>query len=495
METEFIAILKDGAAFRWPASRRSRWHMAHKLPRAGQYSRVAELIDRAQLAAQRAGNVALADVLAAAREICLACEQSRAEAEWHWQAYEKAIGRERELRPLLLNMLDLVVAETARDAVDGEEQLLTGVLAKLGKPEDSAEQAAESAGLWERVRHFILRESGPSAATEPLVAQVAEPATSAGAESETPAARSAKGVIECTPRAMTGASTPPKTVCASAALVAGRAGLTAVLPAVNVNKQEKSSAPSLLVYCLGAFRVYQDHQPVSSWPSSKGKSIFKYLVMHRGRPVHKEVLMELFWPCAEPDAARNSLNVAIYGLRQALRDARPNFHHVLFENDCYLFNPELKIWVDAEEFVDRVQAAQDFEKCGALDRAIQEYEAAQALYQGEFLEEDRYDDWLLADRQALKDAYVDLLDRLSRHYLYRGHYVACANACNKMLAVDACCENAHRRLMRCYSRQGQRYLALRQYYSCVEILREELDVPPMEETVALYHRIRNGESV
>ncbi len=495
METEFIATLRGGAAFRWPASRRDRWRMAGELLKAGQYERVVELIEEAQLAAQRAGNTTLADILAAAREICLACEQCRAEAQWHWQAHEGAIGRERELRPLLLNMLDLVVAETVRDTVDREEQLLTGMPAKPGEPERGAGQAAESAGLWERVRHFILHESGPSAATEPLVAHLTGPATKAGAESEAPAARSAKGVIERTPRAMTGAGTPPKTVCASAALVAGRADLTVVLPAVHVKKQEKSSAPSLLIYCLGAFRVYQDEQPVDLWPSTKGKSIFKYLVMHRGRPVHKEVLMELFWPCAEPAAARNSLNVAIYGLRQALRDARPNFHHVLFENDCYLLNPELEIWVDAEEFMERVQAAQEFEKCGALDRAIQEYEAAQALYQGEFLAEDRYDDWLLADRQALKDAYVDLLDRLSRQYLDRGNYVACANACNKMLAVDACCENAHRRLMRCYSRQGQRYLALRQYYSCVEILREELDVPPIEETVALYHRIRNGESV
>jgi DNA-binding SARP family transcriptional activator len=49
--------------------------------------------------------------------------------------------------------------------------------------------------------------------------------------------------------------------------------------------------------------------------------------------------------------------------------------------------------------------------------------------------------------------------------------------------------------MRCYSRQGQPYLALRQYHLCMETLQKELDVPPMDETLALYQRIRAGEVV
>ena len=65
--------------------------------------------------------------------------------------------------------------------------------------------------------------------------------------------------------------------------------------------------------------------------------------------------------------------------------------------------------------------------------------------------------------------------------------------CNEMLAEDDCREDAHRRLMRCYSRQGQRNLALRQYHLCAETLARVLDVSPMQETVALYNDIRNQE--
>jgi DNA-binding SARP family transcriptional activator len=49
--------------------------------------------------------------------------------------------------------------------------------------------------------------------------------------------------------------------------------------------------------------------------------------------------------------------------------------------------------------------------------------------------------------------------------------------------------------MRSFSRQGQRNLALRQYHTCVEALTQVLDVSPMEETLALYHCIRRGETV
>jgi hypothetical protein len=47
--------------------------------------------------------------------------------------------------------------------------------------------------------------------------------------------------------------------------------------------------------------------------------------------------------------------------------------------------------------------------------------------------------------------------------------------------------------MYCYCRQGQPYLALRQYHLCAERLNEELGVPPAQSTAALFERIRSGE--
>ncbi|NLX08204.1 MAG: hypothetical protein GXY36_00965 [Chloroflexi bacterium] len=199
--------------------------------------------------------------------------------------------------------------------------------------------------------------------------------------------------------------------------------------------------------------------------------------------------MELFWPEAEPDAARNNLNVVIYGLRQTLREADASFSHILFQDDCYLFNPQLALWLDVEAFNLRVQTAQKLEQQGDRKQASQEYAAAEMLYQGEFLEEDRYDEWLNPQRQVLQAAYLSLLEHLSQYYLDQHETSVAIATCRKMLGVDPSHEGAHRTLMQCYSAQGQQQLALRQYHLCTEALKRELDVSPSATTTDLDQRI------
>ena len=246
---------------------------------------------------------------------------------------------------------------------------------------------------------------------------------------------------------------------------------------------------ALAVYCLGPFRVYQDDRLIEKWPGNKCKSIFKYMAIHREQPVHQEILMELFWRDVDPDAARRNLYQAVYHLRQALQNGDTDFSHIVCEDGCYCLNPDLEIWVDSEAFRLHHQTGQRLEREGHLREAIQAYEQADNLYQGEFLAEDRYEDWTIVHRENLKHTHLDILDRLSQHNFDQAQYAACVAYCEKILVEDSCREDAHRRLMRCYLRQGQRHLALRQYHLCVEALKRELDVPPMPATLELFQQI------
>lgn len=253
--------------------------------------------------------------------------------------------------------------------------------------------------------------------------------------------------------------------------------------------------PSLAVYCLGLFRVYQDDLLIATWPSGKGKAIFKYMIANLGKPISKEVLMDIFWQEFDSEAARKNLYVAIYGLRQAFRTIKPDFSPIIFQDDRYQIDPSIAVWVDSEEFIQRYKAGQRLERRGMFDEAVKEYELAESIYQGDFLEEDLYEDWPIAYREGLKDSYLVILARLSRYYFEGKKYAVCIQLSQKILGKDDCREDAHRRLMRCYSRQGQRHLALRQYHLCLEALTEVLGVAPMQETISLYHQIRNGVSV
>jgi DNA-binding SARP family transcriptional activator len=124
-----------------------------------------------------------------------------------------------------------------------------------------------------------------------------------------------------------------------------------------------------------------------------------------------------------------------------------------------------------------------------------EYELAVSLYQGDFLADDPYEEWPVLTRERLRLTHLDTVDRLSYLYFSQGRYAPCVALCQRIVERDPCQEDAHRRLMRCYSRQGQLHLALRQYRICAEALRAELGVDPAAETTALYEQIRRRESV
>ena len=59
----------------------------------------------------------------------------------------------------------------------------------------------------------------------------------------------------------------------------------------------------------------------------------------------------------------------------------------------------------------------------------------------------------------------------------------------RLLALDPLQEAAHRMLMRLYARHGRRASALRQYQTCVEVLKRELGAEPEAETRAVYRDI------
>lgn len=229
-------------------------------------------------------------------------------------------------------------------------------------------------------------------------------------------------------------------------------------------------------------------------PASRSASLLKYLILHHNQYTPREVLMDVFWPDAEPEMARNNLNVAIHHLRRSLRKVT-DVPVIVFEDSAYGFPPQLNLWLDVEEFEKCIKAGQRLGARNQLTAAVQEYEAAISLYQGDFLEQNPYEEWTVLDRERLRIAYLDTLDRLSQIYFDQECYAQCIAVCQFILARDRCREDAYCLLMRCYSRQGQPHLALRQYQVCAEALQAELQVEPAAETTRLYNRLHRREQV
>jgi DNA-binding SARP family transcriptional activator len=253
-------------------------------------------------------------------------------------------------------------------------------------------------------------------------------------------------------------------------------------------KPAEAKRPLLEIYCFNGFQIYINGQSVDVWTGNKGKLILKYMLLNP-TPIPREVLMETFWPGEDPETTRKNLYQAIYVLRQSLQTADNRHKYIITHNGSYLLDPNLEIWIDSHAFQTHLKKGQAFVDSGQFESAIREYEAAIALYQGEFLPEDLYEDWLLLYREDLKNKYLDTINWLCRHYFHQEQYTFCINYARKIISQDHCREDAHRLLMRAYHKLGQRHLALKQYHQCLEYLAEELAVSPMPATQALYETI------
>ena len=256
-------------------------------------------------------------------------------------------------------------------------------------------------------------------------------------------------------------------------------------------------AARLEVRCLGTFEVACQGKTISRWQSSKARTVLQYLLVRPGEPVPREVLMEALWPECDPLAAGNNLKAAVHGLRHVLaailEDSDPQAG-ILFTHGRYQLSRTAGIWLDVDEFEQHWAAGRRLEKDGRTAEAIHEFELAAALYRGDYLQDEPYEEWTLLRREKLRDIFFAVAGRLADHAMTAGDCEAAIAYCQQIIDRDPCREDVYRRLMLCYSRIGQRYRALRWYEICRRTMQAELDAEPEPETQALYRRLTNNET-
>jgi DNA-binding SARP family transcriptional activator len=244
------------------------------------------------------------------------------------------------------------------------------------------------------------------------------------------------------------------------------------------------------IFFLGHFQAVINDCILEEWPSKKGKSIFAYLCYQYDRPLHRDILMNTFWPKSILESARNCLNVAIHGLRKRFQQIDPAREFLVFKDECYSINPEIEVWTDLDELRELWHKAQSIEKNRGLEVAATFYEQIAAIYQGDFMAEELYEDWSTVERENLKELYLVTLEKISESKFQMGNLAEVIGICNAILEKDNCREEIYRRLMRCYQKIGRREKALRSYSKCVECLRTELEVKPTSATTGLFEEIK-----
>jgi predicted ATPase/DNA-binding SARP family transcriptional activator len=244
----------------------------------------------------------------------------------------------------------------------------------------------------------------------------------------------------------------------------------------------------LRVHTLGGFAVWRSGELVSAtrWGRRKAAILFKALLGAPNCQLHREQLLDLLIPEAEPADGPKLLRSTVYLLRKILDAPGVSASHVQINGDLVSLVPALNgkpeaEWLDAALF-DRTAT----EALAAHDIAL--CRTAITLYGGEYLPQDRYEPWAERRRDELQARYLAVLMRLA-DLSRSGEPDEAVRCLRAVLAEDPSHEDAARSLMELLATQGRRDEALDVYRTLAAALEKEIGEAPARETRAVRARL------
>ena len=248
------------------------------------------------------------------------------------------------------------------------------------------------------------------------------------------------------------------------------------------------SSSGVVIRLLGPFQIFKMGQPVSLRSGGKTEQLLSALALRPRVGVHRATLVEHIWPNVPLSLASQSLNTLMHSLKAQLADALAGQPPIVHTRNYYSLNLTGGVTVDVLEFESAATVGRRLHSEGSTAAAIESYERAVALYGGDLAAGSDISE--LLERERLRATCLTTLARLAdAHFELENYEEACESAL-RLLAVDACREDAHRMVMRAYVRSGARAQALRQYQLCRSILRDEFDAVPEPATERLFDLIR-----
>ncbi|WP_448601020.1 BTAD domain-containing putative transcriptional regulator [Thermoflexus hugenholtzii] len=240
--------------------------------------------------------------------------------------------------------------------------------------------------------------------------------------------------------------------------------------------------PPLYVQTLGPFRVWRGlyEIPPEAWERKPARRLLQFLIAHRRRPVHREEVMEALWPGRDPSSAALELRVTLHALHRALEPTRqpgePPFY-VIREGEFLRLNPQASFHIDADLFTSLIDRARQ-QIAERPELALGWLRQALALYQGEFLEECRYEEWAAPERERLLALYLNAAEQAARLLAERGAWEDVATLAQALLERDPYHEAACGLLVQAWWALGRRALALRTLERFRRRMRQDLGVEP-----------------
>ena len=242
-----------------------------------------------------------------------------------------------------------------------------------------------------------------------------------------------------------------------------------------------SSPPRLRIHTFGRTRVEVAGMDLGGdWLHQRPGQLLEYLVCARHRVATSEQISEALWPARALPWSSTSVRHQVHTLRERLepdRDSDTPSQFVITQRGGYMLDPK-RVWIDADEFEDKVRTGLTLFVNGEGDAAMAPLEQALSLYRGDFLSDDLYADWALEERDRLRELAGRELHAILSQKRTAGDLAAAAEHARRLAEMEPFDMDVQREFLEICIERGRRSEAMRRYALIRRRVRREFGHDP-----------------
>ena len=176
---------------------------------------------------------------------------------------------------------------------------------------------------------------------------------------------------------------------------------------IEVSEMEKK----LEIKTFGTLEVLKGIKHVK-WNGPKTEELFSFLLSNYNKSIHKDIIIDTFWPECDYNRALANMQTAMYRVRKSLNEMG---EHVQIEFNCNTYRLTLKnVEFDLLNFTKAIQEINEI-----TDKTIGRAKIALELYVAPFLEQNGYL-WSYAKQTSLDKSFNALLTKTVNYLCQSG---------------------------------------------------------------------------
>ncbi len=225
------------------------------------------------------------------------------------------------------------------------------------------------------------------------------------------------------------------------------------------------SGPELRISALGRTWVDSPEGPIGGkWLGQRPGLLLKYLIAERNRVVHAEEIADALWPGAGRQSLGNVRHF-MHALRQKLEPERKKgaeSSFVVTVQGGYALNRR-RVHIDADALEEAVGEGLAAGARGENETAEERLEHGISHYRGELIADERYAEWVYAERDRMRGVVAEAMRELVQIRLARDDLGGAASVLERLAELEPYDAGTQKFLLAVLKAQGRRTDAARRY--------------------------------